>query len=67
MKKIFLLLTFVFLVSCSTTGPVGNVTTMGSAIEDTNSMAGKKVIRAGTGNSSKQDEIYYIPFFSHNW
>jgi hypothetical protein len=65
MKKLFFLLIVIAFVSCSTTGPIGNVNNMGSTIEDRNSMAGKKVIR--TTNSKNRDEIYYIPLFSHNW
>ncbi len=65
MKKLLLLLIFLSLTACSTTGRIGSVNTMNSTIEDTNNRAGKTVIRIN--GKAKPDEIYYIPFYSHNW
>lgn len=65
MKKLLLLLIFLSLTACSTTGRIGSVNNMNSTIEDTNNRAGKTVIRMN--GKGKTDEIYYIPFFSHNW
>ncbi len=65
MKKLLFLFIFISLVSCSTTGRVGTVNGLGPTIEDSNNMAGKTVTRVN--GRTKPDEIYYIPFYSHNW
>lgn len=65
MKKMLLLLILISLASCSTTNRIGSVNGMGSTIEDQNNRTGKAVI--GINSRAKQDDIYYIPLYNHNW